>query len=1475
MYNPMGATPFGPVQQRQQILSSMRIRRLLEEGEEEEREPASSGPMTLDQEAQWVGTVQRTMEHEEATSSGDASLEKEYTDQTSSVHERPSLSQGEDYDSGDSSSVEIEICKTLEEQEAEKYTVLSSNFQDLVNDTFDPGKDYRSLRLWRLLSEIELPQTKRFLVRYIRHCTNASEKWLARIIRIHTDTKRPKEVLERLRNILIPLEFEDEMFSCIEKIIMAVRKRRWECCITKKYIDALCIHTLCPTFEYSISPDQKYGVLRAKPAREQVGDPFRLITREVNISKDNSNNSCRLTHLLWRLEMRLIALLYLDLYWVRDKTTVRTYSQLADSRILYSIYRSEECDRPILSYNIHQLRCAIGRLYTRWNDLSPSHDLCQYFKMLRDRICILSISSLCLTIDRKIGSRKRQTGSRGPPVSSPRSLVDRIPSSLNPLYGFGKYIGSNMRKVIESVTGMSIYQLDSDPTQVSRGTKEKGLVSSRKTSGMGKVFSRGEYETLRVDDLYKRLVRKQRIRQEIDSKMEGSGTVFDSIADEGDYRTEPNAEKDTARRRRKTGKTSMLGDTEDQPRIVRQTLRRLGTQSSSSSSSEEEDFDSEEDKRDRVSFGTSSVPPSQRRRRRRRRRQKKRPVHRSSDGRTGSVATEQGNRSNPSNEADDDFFRFYSKGNETIYSRLGESVKDEDICNEVTTHYIVACNKNAGGMLSHPKIPSDSNVSLRDILLSCLSTDTFLVKHQITQEQMVKCVTHTNESFVEETHAMMCQMEQETEAYQMLTVLSHPMHDEHQKLIDGHDILTCADAMPWKHLSCLHPLLRDQSALFYGENMVLRLPYHEETPAVMNTYSTEFEKSKVENVLNWCWAYSRGKRNQFIYKNLRHKLFAHYLHPGEAELLLEVKKKTGASIIPSQIVSQFRQEELDRVEKILREMTTYDVMEQFATFNHFDIAQRNISSQQHGSYLFEKNCHPEARRPEPSAPGSSTVPTSEQVDHVVQFLQNLSLEEMLSVHHERHLLGASPFRLDHDASEEEEEEGSLPTNEEEYPVEPRTSHLKRMYSQSKQYRFLNPSISVPWASPRGLTRLVRVLILECINFFMKEQSPLLDSRSIMFNPLMTIQLCNTPAFRKTVEEREDEQDFQEEDVPSRSFSSPRRNDPRVSYPRDVEDETPAREDVLALLCDGLPTVAESTEHVVERVYAFTPELMESMKLRFEDQCEKFFDACPIIVQCMLGSFLWYPKQALAKECVGADSYLGFHSWLLAMIRHLSEHFLQDLLIHDYLHTESAKSSHWMIWSDPAADDPLPSSGANTLDCMMLYISTRSTYVESEYTDGGMYYRHLLMLLSKIPRFGKNGIASNKCQHLCTFAVKMCTMLFPHILESFSIHLQDAPERFDPGDEERPTETETQTEHEGRIQDRGAGFVRPTNPTVRYIERETDSISPYPTPSATELRRPRSDGSETARPADGYDDDEDEEWLRQIDTVPLYFPKTRE
>ncbi len=1402
-----------------------------------------------------------------------------------------SFSESESYTSFD-----ITVSPTAQDREKELYSTLSPDFGVLINTSFNPKKDYCSERLWSLLERLALPGTKRYLIRYIRHCTFASEQWLSRVLRFHIDTgnKTPSQNRrrERHRKWIIPTNFETVLRPLLEKIVKKVRHRRWRCCVSKKYIDSLCMYTLSPTFHYDVNTkddalsldetvdaDQDppraegrafpcrsrpvssipRGVLRVNVSTRQPGDPFRRVSKEVNISRDSSGEATELSPLLWQLELRLIAILYLDSDWVGDTTTVQCFPQLADSRILFSVYKKEECTRPILSYNVSQLRNAIGRLYGRWNDLAPSRDLYDYFCFLRDRVSILSISSLCHTIDRSVvpihPPRGVRRGGRFPAASSitPRGHVLSKPTAIDPVYAFGKYVGKNMKDVIESVTKISVDELDLGEFSFdSKGAgadfsdkehEEDTRQANARLETARRKYTEGQRLTIaKRKRLYRMLTRKQKLREMVNKKIVDHRSTFGEIAEEGDYR---NAQMHIDERLDTTH--DFLGDTHEEPPVVRNALRRLG--GDLFSSSEEESWSESLSEEENHGVGKS--------------RYKKK-------GDTSSISTASGSKaSGPVAPSDENFFRHYANGDERTYAQLGKKVKDEDICAEMATHHLIASIKNdaRGGTENHPCIQSDTPALFTDVFLSCLTTETFLTHSPKSLPEgetrprfkTVKCITRTNHSFMSETHAMMSQIEQEIQSWSMLDSISSCLQKNSVSCFSG---IGNRDDMAWKIL--LPPEVRDAELgerdplLSKGES--LHLPEYDDDPDAMIEYAIEFERSKIENVLKMFYSFSRGKRNQFIHRNIREEAFSNFLNPGESEFLLLVCGLKNSSIVPSIIVSRLRQNDVDRLSKIIDEMTIYDIIEEFALFNELSIQDRNIASHKHAKYLFEVRCCGKHAIPiedtfpcididdTPHGSGHISGPRSargamhlDSIETLTQSLAHFSLRDALDAHLSHSLGQFLPQARDrnvHSSVDEDSVDGE--DAQKKFSIFPSDAILRKMYGHDKTHRFLSPDISVPWQSPRGLVRVVRIVLIRCINFFMKEINHLIDARAFFFNPWMTIQLCNTPTFVKlrsmrqelmhnkadSASEHEESSQHEmggeggeeeEERIPTRReiaslFSAPRTLD---------EEETPRHEIETETAPSYLSYSMGTSEHTSEpRMLSFSSDFLTHMRSRIELHCMDFYHQCPIVLHCMTGCFLWNPSTCTSSECVGADSFLGLHAWLYEMTRHISAVLIPELLVQNALYIESAKSQTWVSTDDSF----LLVAGAE--DLCALYARTRSTYRGSKYMDRGMHYKYLLMLLSNMPFFGNRGSYSTMTQHVCTFVVQMNVMLFPHILESFSIHIQQPPQTY---------------QSQGTSSCSKYKQARPVDPEIRYTdicmedEEEEDDDGPlgvsmfYPTP----------------------------------------------
>jgi hypothetical protein len=799
---------------------------------------------------------------------------------------------------------------------------------------------------------------------------------------------------------------------------------------------------------------------------------------------------------------------------------------------------------------------------------------------------------------------------------------------------------------------------------------------------------------------------------------------------------------------------------------------------------------------------------------------------------------------------------------ERIYSQLGEVIKDEDICAEVIAHHLIASiqNDGKGGTRNHPRIDSDAPASFSDVFLSCLTTDGFLTTTSAPEaieipkgQKTVKCITRTNDSFLMETHAMLSQIEQEIQAWSMLDTLLPRKEGRRGADLDD----TSSYCMSWKHegTSSLHESDLDLSLCgMFPEGLA---EFSETDPTALLEYAIEFERCKIENILKMCYSFSRGKRNQFISRNIREVAFCYFLNPGEPEFLLQVCGLKNSSIVPSIIVSRLRQNDVDRLAKIIDEMTVYSVIEEFAEFNDLNIREKNIASHNHAKYLFYSRCYPSTANeaeesPSPTEPPTGpTVPTVPTVHRVtpteihslIQHLSQVSIGTALDAHLTQ-TLGSHAFIGEGEPSgesgegEDEDEDGAN------YSIFPSRSALRRMYKHESSYRFLSPDVSVPWQSPRGLVRVIRVILFRCINFFMKEISHLIDVRSFFFNSWMTVRLCNDPTFIKLYRMRENIVLQTQRDQSEHDESRSSEEVPEVQETSEVPEEelrVPTREEIASLFSSTAEEEEEEeaseemeeeeeAEPEEETIFSFSPEFTTVMRARAEDFCMNFYFKCPVVLQCMTGCFLWNPSTCKTKECLGSDSLLGIHTWLCEMTKHISTSLIPELLVQNAFYLESGKAQTWTMPRNRRRRFPLGEMGDVEVETLaILFSSTRDTYEDSTYPDKGMHYKHLLMLLSNMPSFGNHGVYSTMVEHLCIFVIQMNVMLFPHILETFSIHIQGEPTA--------STGAEEMAEESPPLGGAFPGKQKsvPIDPTIHYVEHfgegedgeeEFESVSMY-------------------------------------------------
>jgi hypothetical protein len=1063
----------------------------------------------------------------------------------------------------------------------------------------------------------------------------------------------------------------------------------------------------------------------------------------------------------------------------------------------------------------------------------------------------------------------RTRPSRSPPRSKPQKRS--IPVTIDPKYAFGQYVGKNLKATVERVTKSTTDDLDE--LLIRLHTNSKTNVNTNKTRITRSSFSENETKEMDEGDdddddddryameveerlrkaeeretlverlaisrrikIYKRLTRKQRLRETISAQIANNReNAFDAIAEEGDYRTTRTEEGST--KENSGHDLPFLGDTHEEPSVVRKALRKLGEDIFSSSEEDDEfdDFDDDDDvfNGDGIARRGDGLVGM-----------KKKKKRKKKDG--PELSTASGSHATRVNIAptDEDFFHNYANLDDgRMYAQLGQLIKDEDICAEVTTHHLIACiSNNLSGTDNHPRVGSDIPVHFSDAFLSSLTTDTFLTEQKSSEKtKQVKCITRTNDSFLLETHALMSQIEQEIQTWNLLYTLS--IDRKHDGLASNlreksNDDDEYTDSRV-KWISRRDDDDDDENSR-NDSKFSLTLDFTEfsgnEDEALLE-YGIEFERCKIENVLMMCYSFSRGKRNQFISRNVREEAFCHFLNPGEAELLLCVCGLKNSSVVPSIIVSRLRQNDVDRLAKIIDEMTIYGVIEEFANFNHLSIRDRNIASHKHAKHIFESTC---LMNTSPETPKrrkhDETHRGTEDINVLMRQLMQFTIRDALDVHLEHNLRGGLNPMLHENIAEETKHAEDKKI---EYSIFANRETLRKMYQHDHNHRFLSPDISVPWQSPRGLTRVIRVLLVRCINFFMKEINHVIDARAFFFNPWMTIRLCNNLSFITLLNIREDllRQDEEENDESIVTDNSSVEDDPSVveKDPSVIEEDefvveeeeehssiVPTRAEIASLFSTTNDSSSENDDddhddddNDDERVSSmemhfvrvpFTPEFASAMRTRMENYCMDFYHRCPVVLHCMTGCFLWNPSTCTTEECIGADSLLGLHTWLYHMMRHISIHLIPELLVHNTLYLETSKSHSWRIDRNQLGDivgNPYPVLWSDE-EKMKLFARVHSVYKDSSYLDGGMHYTYLLMLLANMPYFGNRGNYCTLIQHVCTFVVQMNLMLFPHILECFSIHIEDAP----PVDKTTLPDTE----------ESGAG-IRPVDRTIQYYEPE--------------------------------------------------------
>ena len=651
-------------------------------------------------------------------------------------------------------------------------------------------------------------------------------------------------------------------------------------------------------------------------------------------------------------------------------------------------------------------------------------------------------------------------------------------------------------------------------------------------------------------------------------------------------------------------------------------------------------------------------------------------------------------------KGNDNFFESKTKKDASIYADFGRTVTDHELAEEILCRSVMS-KVATEGVVDVPEF-------LKSVFLPCISTTVQVTKTLGTTFHST-IVTSTNRSFLVETHAMMCEMDEEIRAWNTLKFLCN-------------DTWPSTDGRKWRE----------------PEDFLISI---QSIPRYMNENVDEkiaFERGKIQSALSWAYDFCNGKRNQFISRNIRELFFTQYLLPGEAEIMLNVNHLKHSSIVPSIIVSRLRND-VERLDKLIYDFTLYNTMEEFARENGLSIPEGNQASVKLAKHIQEGK--------EGEESGDTRVPSLIQSFHrAMDMFKECSVRDML----ESHIIGESG------GIEEEEEEGG----EEDHNVfHPSQKYLAYLSQYAPSMTYLNPSVSIAWKSPRGIVQVVRVILLQCMEFFMKEIHHMLEAKRFFFTKRMTLRLMNDPIFMEVLDQREEGEEEEEEEIPS-------------------------RRDLYRILnhTDPSPIVEEIEFSSNVHLYA---SFRFFMKNRFEIHCQRFYHCFPIVLYCMTSSFIFWPRECIARECTGADSLMGYYSWIDASVTYISKHMIPHLLANFYLTVYDERQFFHSM------SHVLGSVRRNvdTLERMKIleraYRGRFTRFSQSGYKDGGMHYRFLLMLISKMPKFGGKDKYSVVCSYTCTAVIKLARLMYPDILERNFIHIP--PPNFAKEEEEEEEE----------------------------------------------------------------------------------------
>jgi hypothetical protein len=717
-------------------------------------------------------------------------------------------------------------------------------------------------------------------------------------------------------------------------------------------------------------------------------------------------------------------------------------------------------------------------------------------------------------------------------------------------------------------------------------------------------------------------------------------------------------------------------------------------------------------------------------------------------------------------EEEEEFFESRTANDALIYSEFGKSVTDKELSEEVLCRWIMATVANQG--------VQDVPTFLKARFLPCLST--FVNVSRRGEMVDATMVTSTNRDFLVETHAMMCEMDEEIRAWNTLMVLE-----------DG--VWPVSNGGRWRNPE-------DPTSMFESNHTILPQTVDEKIA---------FERGKVESALSWAYDFCKGKRNQFISRNIRELFFIQYLLPGEAEIMLMVNHLKHSSIVPSVIVSRLR-DDVERLDKLIYDFTLYNTIEEFARENGLSIHDGNKASIRLGKNIQEGPTMTKEPSDVPQEPS-----LIQSYHRAIDAFKDLSVRDMLQAHitldeppidaFARSPIDAfarSPIDtfarspIDAFARSPIDGDPDFALNSDTDPViHPTAEYLGYLSRFAPPMTFLNPTVSVGWKSPRGIVQVVRIILLQCVEFFMKEIDSGLDSKRFFFTKRMTLSLVNDPEFIRAVDVRES---------------------PEESGDSGDSDEAPLDSDVYTLLHqDDPPEVYPSTVEPDVRMYARFRMFMDN---RFEMHCQRLYHGFPITLYCMTSSFVFWPQECVARECLGADSLLGYYSWLDASVTYISEYLIPDLVAHFHL---SVYDEQQIFRSIPMRCIRQCSDSVEKMKRLeKAYRSRYTRHTRSLYKDGGMHYVFLLKLIEKMPMFGGDGRYAHACSHTCSAVIKMSRLMYPDILERNFIHVPPASGRENDHDDEVP-QSQHSSSTSGRATASTSGRVNTSTFVVSSIQ----------------------------------------------------------